>query len=107
MEKTKIFAGGTRTGKTRVAKMIMNYLGEDKTVYLDWKIHLKNDVVKVLEFITHKTELVIIDDCTSDFIKMFLSLKDNIINLNYILITSDLNYKLYDLKSFTSTFEVI
>ena len=68
--KAKIYVGPPMSGKTRVAKMIAEHLGEDKVVFLSGrelkKIKLE-DILFFFIFLTNKTELIIIDDVPINF----------------------------------------
>lgn len=64
--KAKIFAGPAYSGKTKTAKMISEYIGKDKTVFIDAK-QMNIDNHFVFEEINFNTELLIIDDVPEDF----------------------------------------
>ncbi|NQU54360.1 MAG: hypothetical protein HQ522_17685 [Bacteroidetes bacterium] len=78
--KAKIFTGAQRTGKTRVANMISEYIGKDKTAFICARRlngHLSNLPLLFSE-IPSNTELLIIDDCPEDFdYSFFFPVEDN------------------------------
>lgn len=68
--KAKIYTGESRTGKTRVAQMVSEHVGVDKTFWLSAR-GLSRDKSSNIPFllagISDNTELLIIDDCPIDF----------------------------------------
>jgi hypothetical protein len=78
--KAKIFTGAPRTGKTRVANMISEHIGKEKTFWVTAK-NIKGRVNGrpfLFEGITDKTELIIFDDCPINFdFSCFFPVEDN------------------------------
>ncbi len=62
--KAKIFVGGDATGKTRVAKLIAEYVGINNTLFVDGKeLFNQHNINKVFQKISESTKLIIVDDC--------------------------------------------
>jgi hypothetical protein len=120
--KAKIFVGGKETGKSRVAKMISEFVGNDSTVFLT---AYKRKQLGTFDFssIEEKTNMLIIDDCPKDFDYSYFLTNDTdkiIIDVNkkckkpekimipyLILITNELNEEwTYSLK-FNRMFDVV
>ncbi len=67
--KAKIFVGPSRSGKTRVANMIAEFIDKEKTAFIcarKFNRHL-SEIPFLLAGIPDNTELLIIDDCLEDF----------------------------------------
>lgn len=64
--KAKIFVGPPRSGKSRVAGMIADFVGQDKVVMIQGR-GFKFDNPFLFQYINEKTELLIIDDCLDNF----------------------------------------
>jgi len=74
--KAKIFVGPPATGKTMVAKMIAEFVGIEKTVYLDARHGLKTRFA--FSEVQDNTELLIIDDIPLNFcFEEFYNIRDN------------------------------
>lgn len=68
--KAKIFVGPPESGKSRVARIIAEHVGKNKTVYLTsryWEPNYLDSLHFAFERVTETTELLIIDDCHEDF----------------------------------------
>lgn len=66
--KAQIFVGDARTGKTRVAQMISEYVGREKTFWIQAnEIRGKYGLKLSFSGIPATTELVIFDDCPKSF----------------------------------------
>jgi len=64
--KAKIFVGPPRSGKSRVAGMIADFVGNDKVVMIQGR-GFRFDDPFLFQYINEKTELLIIDDCLDNF----------------------------------------
>jgi len=67
--KAKIFVGPPQSGKTRVADMISEFVGKDKTFFMSGRSLSKSRLESPFLFSEMKEEtgLLIIDDCLPDF----------------------------------------
>ena len=74
--KAKIFVGGRDSGKTRMANMIAEYIGKEKTAILPGREF--NDNCWIFSEIKEDTQLIIIDDCLENFdYSRFFQVEDN------------------------------
>lgn len=64
--KAKIFVGPAYSGKTRTAQMISEYIGKDKSVFIDGRDLIRNPHF-AFEEVSSNTELLIIDECPKNF----------------------------------------
>lgn len=64
--KAKIFVGPAYSGKTRTAQMISEYIGKDKSVFIDARDLIHNPHF-VFGEVSNNTELLIIDECPKNF----------------------------------------
>lgn len=69
--KAKIFVGKENTGKTQTARIISEFIGRDKTVWI-FDPRMQNGVALdkipfVFRNVHDKTELIIFDDCPANF----------------------------------------
>jgi hypothetical protein len=66
--KAQVYTGLPDTGKTRVAKMISEHLGKEKTVWIDGR-HASPYIYNPFLFagVSDGTKLIVIDDCPIDF----------------------------------------
>lgn len=67
--KARIFIGEPCTGKTRVAQMISEYVGQEKTVWVSGRDLMRNKeyLPMFLSKITIQTQLLVVDDCPPNF----------------------------------------
>ena len=78
--KAKIYVGVTRSGKTRVANMISEHVGKEKTFWVDAK-KMKRDISNLpslLAGIPDTIELIVFDDCLPNLeYSFFFPVEDN------------------------------
>ncbi|MFA5158629.1 MAG: hypothetical protein WC451_05605 [Patescibacteria group bacterium] len=67
--KAKIYTGAPRSGKSRVANMISEHVGKEKTFWLCARKMKRDisDITFLLAGIPDNTELIVFDDCPTHF----------------------------------------
>lgn len=117
--KAKIFVGGDATGKTRVAKLIAEYVGINNTVFISGKdFSNKKNKKKVLQAIPSATKLIIVDDCPLNFdydsffivdypLNFFFEVRKYELPIPQIILTTEkVNSKWFN-QSFFARFEIV
>ena len=77
--KAKIFVGKQDSGKSRVARMICEHFGEEKTVYITARdIRGEMAIIYPFDGMFEYAELLVIDDCQPNFdYSFFFNVEDN------------------------------
>lgn len=87
--KAKIFTGVPESGKTRVARMIAEHVGKEKTHWIDAKELTRkklNFTSYLFNGISDNVQLVVFDDCPIDFdYSLFMSVENNNDNIKFRL----------------------